>query len=546
MDGPNTNKNVKRRVNELLIKLRGKGLLNVGDCNLHVINNSFHRGLEIYGNDVSDVIVQVYNWFDGFPARLEAFQNYCQDKKYTYKTITKHVPSRWLTLGPAAERFRELFIPLKNFFLTFLPSQKNFKSSKHHINILNYLKKNNFELELLLVLESSNLFSGFLTIFQSSNPMIHLLYSKITELIRLIASKVCVTITEEIDSALFDDENIKLSSKIELSNTMDDKIKQLKLQEVDRLMFINNYKKHYVAAGKYVVSKIYNSLDILKAFQILNPKTISGENSLKYLKTLTKCFPFTANVEEKVIDEFKLLQFEKVEYNDERIDEFWVTIFKKYEYKNLEFFIKSILSTSHGQADVERRFSCSGNILQDESSNMTIRTLNARLNSVDGIMQFRKNVESIPITKEFLNMASSAWKSYNNFLEEERAKKQKLTEDKKRKDEEEEKKRKDNEKTLKRMQDLNAELKAIESQLKESEDKFKENQKLTDAMLKEASEKFKKCLQKNDLIGAKVAETILNSANENRLKEKDEQYEIAKLRKKRNDIFEKLSHKNKK
>lgn len=541
MDGPNVNKNVRRRINEHLIKLRGKGLLNIGECNLHVISNTFHKGLLQYGSDVADLIVQTYNWFDGFASRLETFKNFCSDKKYVYKPIVKHVPSRWLSLGPAAERFLEMYDPLKHFFVKHLPAQKSFKPSKHHTNILNYFKKEFLDLEIQLVIESANLFTPFLTIFQSTDPMIHLLFTKILGLIKLLASKICVDLNADVEM-LFNEKNIKNNSSIVLSNNLDELIKKGKLIELDKQRFLQNYKRHYLEAGKYLISKILNNFTSLEAFQCLDPKKICEPTSLQFLKNIMKQLSLSATMENQITDEFKLLQFEKlsnVEYS--RIDEFWIHIFKNYDYKNLEFFIKSIISTSHGQADVERRFSLSGNILQVNNTNMTVRTMNARLNAVDGVQRYGHCIETIPITKSFLNLANNARKSYKDYLENEKMKNQKEIEAQNKLKEDEKTLRESEMRQSKIIQDLKSKLKTYETDLNNREKKLKDDQKLTDAMLVEASEKLEKCINKNDLIGAKIAQSLLTSANDNRKKEKTEKYEIDNLRKKRNAIFEKLS-----
>ena len=72
-DGPNVNKKVFRLLNEELIKLRGKGLIDIGTCTIHTVYNSFLKGLKEVGEDAADLIISVYNFFDGWPSRWEDF-----------------------------------------------------------------------------------------------------------------------------------------------------------------------------------------------------------------------------------------------------------------------------------------------------------------------------------------------------------------------------------------------------------------------------------------------------------------------------------------
>lgn len=112
--------------------------LNIGSCNLHIIHNAFEKGLKICGLEIADLIVQLHNWFY-FSSRVENFETFCEQKKYVYKKVKKHGTSQWLSLGPAVVRFSEMRNIIKEYYLTYLPTQKNFKSSKHFSNITIYL-----------------------------------------------------------------------------------------------------------------------------------------------------------------------------------------------------------------------------------------------------------------------------------------------------------------------------------------------------------------------------------------------------------------------
>lgn len=59
-DGPNVNKKVFRLVNENVKIIRGKSLINIGTCNIHIIHNSFLKGLECMGTRVSDFVIDIY------------------------------------------------------------------------------------------------------------------------------------------------------------------------------------------------------------------------------------------------------------------------------------------------------------------------------------------------------------------------------------------------------------------------------------------------------------------------------------------------------
>lgn len=76
------------------------------------------------------------------------------------------------------------------------------------------------------------------------------------------------------------------------------------------------------------------------------------------------------------------------------------------------------LSIYHGSADVERGFSLSARILTKERAAMSERTLNARLNVMDGLKFYNNNAVQVPITKELLKLSQNAHHSYTLYCEE--------------------------------------------------------------------------------------------------------------------------------
>lgn len=68
-DGPNVNKKIERLMNEELIAERGKSLLAVGTCNIHILHNGYLKGLDELGEDASELIIAIYHFFKGWPAR---------------------------------------------------------------------------------------------------------------------------------------------------------------------------------------------------------------------------------------------------------------------------------------------------------------------------------------------------------------------------------------------------------------------------------------------------------------------------------------------
>ena len=68
-DGPNVNKVMKANIN---IKLQGhfkKQLVDKGSCQLHVVHNTFRKGIEPYGEDVEHLCIDLFSFCKISPCR---------------------------------------------------------------------------------------------------------------------------------------------------------------------------------------------------------------------------------------------------------------------------------------------------------------------------------------------------------------------------------------------------------------------------------------------------------------------------------------------
>jgi len=103
-DGPNVNKKVWNNVNDVVKSSGGHGLLDIKSCTLHVVHNSFGKGLDSYGKSIPEFVVEIHQWFKLSAARREDFALLQESKGAQKLGFLKHVECRWLTLEPAVER----------------------------------------------------------------------------------------------------------------------------------------------------------------------------------------------------------------------------------------------------------------------------------------------------------------------------------------------------------------------------------------------------------------------------------------------------------
>lgn len=122
-DGPNVNKTVWNKINENVMECRGKGILNIGTCNLHIIDNALTKGLSEFGDECSDLVIKIYYFFHNRPVRVEDFEKVQSKLKLPSHRFIKHSTTRWTTLKLSCSRVEEQISALKEYFLKFLPSK---------------------------------------------------------------------------------------------------------------------------------------------------------------------------------------------------------------------------------------------------------------------------------------------------------------------------------------------------------------------------------------------------------------------------------------
>lgn len=140
-DGPNVNKKVFRLMNDKSKALTGKNVFDVGSSNIHTVHNAFKKGLDVYGNNVVDLLIKIFYFFDGESLRLQEFNNIQKRCKRPLHRIIKHVSSRWLTLLDSDERLIEQWDPVNEYFLKHIPNidQKLWMPPRNQ-NIVKHLK----------------------------------------------------------------------------------------------------------------------------------------------------------------------------------------------------------------------------------------------------------------------------------------------------------------------------------------------------------------------------------------------------------------------
>ena len=64
-DGPNVNKTIWRELEQKIRRanLDFQGFVDVGTCNIHIVHNSFGKGLDKYGKDAEQLLIDLHSLF---------------------------------------------------------------------------------------------------------------------------------------------------------------------------------------------------------------------------------------------------------------------------------------------------------------------------------------------------------------------------------------------------------------------------------------------------------------------------------------------------
>ena len=182
------------------------GLVDTGTCNLHIAHNPFGIRLQQFGIDVSNLCFDLHKLFSLTAARREDYQDIQLDLEVEMVLFHHHTEVRWLTLGPAVARLLEQWDAIVVFVETLAKAGDKTAPKSGPFKRVNNLLVNERK-QTLVQLNFLNsvvpLFESSLTIFQTEEPMIHLLYDNMHILGKLLNRFIKMDVIEERKHKLY-------------------------------------------------------------------------------------------------------------------------------------------------------------------------------------------------------------------------------------------------------------------------------------------------------------------------------------------------------
>lgn len=539
MDGPNTNLLVKKKIDSHLASLKFPPLIDVGTCTLHQMHTALKKGLNELNCDVETFALNIYSWFKMSPARREDFHSVQVEvlvEAASNHVFQRHVESRWLSLGAVCERLLEQYPALKEYFLSIVPKSK-IKINDKCIKISEFLKNPKSLIYLHFVNFLCNVFVPYLSLFQKESPLIHVLYSKLNELVRNIMFKFLK------QEAVGQKEGIAL-----ININCNDSALWLPLKKMDvgtgakQLInfaehkdVLHNIRHIYIEICEYLTKKLPLSNVLLQDLQYISPdlqKSPKAKDAMSRLVITLSKVTKTDFVRDQIKSEFQLYTVEDLSVvhssyqHDKNICKFWAEVAKmkdlagneKYSY--LCKFIKTCLTISHGNSVPERGFSMNNMIVTKDKNSLSELGIKS-LRLCKDFMKDR-SASSIPITKNMVECVEKAYAEYSAYLEQ--IKNEKIKESMKRQAEIQEK-----EETILKKRKIDA-LNDEMNDLIKKENTYYEDEKIAHSLLNEASEKLNEGIKSNSSHSIKMAQMMLETANTN-MKKINEELNLIRLRK---------------
>ena len=130
-DGPNVNKTIFQKMNELIQQdyPEFKGLIDLGSCTIHIVQNAFGKGIEQYGTEIDLLCKDLYALFQHSAARHEDYVGIQVEMEVETHNFQQHSEVRWLSMGPSIKRVLKQWNAIIKFVTELAKDQKKVPKS---------------------------------------------------------------------------------------------------------------------------------------------------------------------------------------------------------------------------------------------------------------------------------------------------------------------------------------------------------------------------------------------------------------------------------
>lgn len=302
-DGPNLNLLFHKLLKSELKENHDKTIIYVGTCGLHKVHNGFATALKELSFDINSFVYNIWYFFKNSSARREDYKLRELITEIECQVLLKHVSSRWLSMRPVLKRIIAQWPNLKEYFLVFLPKQENFtkkvEPTEKYQSIRKGLTSDTSVLYMSFVVYVAEILENFLILFQSSKPLIHILYPSIGDMFFNLMSNF---IKKRV---LVDKEGVRKEAKKLGGINVDDKNNLFQLHDINfghnasyQIGLIEGnknldtvkteFKLCYQSLMKYLQENLPHNLTIIADLQYIHRSKRLDENAVPAIRRVAK------------------------------------------------------------------------------------------------------------------------------------------------------------------------------------------------------------------------------------------------------------------
>lgn len=392
------------------------------------MHNAFSHGLDSFAVEVESVVVDAYYFFKHSSVQSGHLKEQQNILGLPESVFLRHVSSRWLSLMPALERLLEQLPALKSV----LAAEAPVRSSG---SIKERLRKNinnkEFHAKALFVKNAAEMFSKFLTLFQKSEPLIHILHSECVTLVKKVLGRFLrlnafqnmsghQLATLDIESSQNWKANVELGADTEAA--------MVSWSAEEKAAFRLGARTFYMKCARYLLKQLPLKNSVLMHLSCLEPHASVSESSRESFRQLAKYAPqvIPSSDVSSLLDEVTEFCLEPLPAAlDGRLDRYWQNVFERKNAENqakyplLTKLVKALLSLPHGNADVERGFSQNNRVLHDRSS-LSLESINGIRHTLSFAQRFGSDPCKFQIGRDVVKAVRNASKRYSERIEQEK------------------------------------------------------------------------------------------------------------------------------
>lgn len=345
----NTNANFgKHRSAYTLLRDKNPSLLKAG-CLAHVLSNTFKFALNKLNYDVEGVVLKIYSHFQASSLRREDLKEFVEYAQLHWVELVKHVPTRWLSLGPAIDKVLLVYPALMSYFLA--SSDSCSKSLQNLLFLDDFGEEQMPNTEFSKMALYLHFCANVCALFEKSNKLLQKNDTASTELFGIMK-----TLLEQINIRI-DEKFFGAHFRKAKNHACKDVIDQVTADFIGFYVNIKAYLESHFDFSSENPFKVIEPLSLKKA--------ISFEELMKAVDTLGLS---TTICENNLFDNYTLVKPSLevvVDSKESTVQQKWCTIFKDARLKHadlseLRIVVSCALSIPPSNAMVERVFSQMG------------------------------------------------------------------------------------------------------------------------------------------------------------------------------------------